>query len=561
MAKHSCASQLQRRVSTVASLAPALVLALSPARSESDLNSGNLVASKLTPAALEEQEARIGRILIDNENIFDPSNPAEDRWLYRMANALHVKTRPRVIAAQLLFVEGDSYSERSTEESERLLRGNRYIGEASIDPVNYENGMVDLKVNTTDVWTLSADLSFGRQGGVNSGGFGIKEYNLLGTGTYVAAKYKSDIDRNNTIFEVEKQQLFGSRYDIATGYSNNSDGFERRLNFGKPFYSLDSKNARGATFLSAQRTDTLYDRGEKAAQFQHDISYYELNSGWSDGLKQGWTKRITTGLVYDDNQFAALPDDLLPQSIVPGNRRFVFPYVGFEMMEDHFETARNFDQLQRTEDIYYGTRFSAKLGYSSTSAGSSASGFHLSSAMSNGFKLGATGTLLYGAELGGRVMSGGAENLLFSTFANYHWQQSGKRLLYIAVEGSVGENLDIDNPLMLGGSTGLRGYPIRYQTGSSKALFTVEQRFFTEWFPFRLFHVGAAVFFDAGRTWGYSAVGGDDLGLLRDVGVGLRLGNSRSGAGRMLHLDLAFPLDGEDDIRGMQLIIEAKRSF
>jgi hypothetical protein len=73
--------------------------------------------------------------------------------------------------------------------------------------------------------------------------------------------------------------------------------------------------------------------------------------------------------------------------------------------------------------------------------------------------------------------------------------------------------------------------------------------------------VGAAVFFDAGRTWGYSAVGGDDLGLLRDVGVGLRLGNSRSGAGRMLHLDLAFPLDGEDDIRGMQLIIEAKRSF
>lgn len=33
-----------------------------------------------------------------------------------------------------------------------------------------------------------------------------------------------------------------------------------------------------------------------------------------------------------------------------------------------------------------------------------------------------------------------------------------------------------------------------------------------------------------------------DLGLLRDVGLGLRLSSSRSGQGAMVHLDLAFPL-------------------
>jgi hypothetical protein len=57
-------------------------------------------------------------------------------------------------------------------------------------------------------------------------------------------------------------------------------------------------------------------------------------------------------------------------------------------------------------------------------------------------------------------------------------------------------------------------------------------------------------------------VSGENLGLLRNVGVGLRLGNARaSGFGRMLHIDLAFPLDGGSDIRGTQLLIEAKRSF
>jgi outer membrane protein assembly factor BamA len=549
---------------TGASCCPVLLLILvaANAAAESDLSSGSLVSAKLTPAALEMQEARIGKITIDNRNIFDPADPAEDRWLYRMANTLHVKTRPQVIESQLLFAEGDEYSKQTAEETERLLRANHYIGDVSIEPVRYENGTVDLAVKTTDVWTLSTDLSFGRKGGVNTGGFGLKEYNLLGTGTYVAAKYKSDVDRSNTIFEVAKHQLRGSRYDAAASFSSNSDGFERQLRFGKPFYSLDSRNALGASFLAAQQTDTLYNLGEKEAQFEHNLAYHELSGGWSRGLSRGWTRRLLGGLVYDDHEFSSIPGDLLPQSVVPENRRYIFPYLGFELMEDHFETVRNFDQIQRTEDLYYGTRFTAKVGYSSESAGSSASGFHFNTAYSNGFQAGKKGTFLFGTQLGSRIVSGNAENVLLSGYVNYHWQQSEDYLLYVNLDVSAGTNLDLDNQVLLGGDSGLRGYPIRYQTGDSKALLTIEQRIFTDWFPFRLFHVGAAAFFDAGRTWGDSPVSGENLGLLRNVGVGLRLGNARaSGFGRMLHIDLAFPLDGGSDIRGTQLLIEAKRSF
>jgi outer membrane protein assembly factor BamA len=114
---------------------------------------------------------------------------------------------------------------------------------------------------------------------------------------------------------------------------------------------------------------------------------------------------------------------------------------------------------------------------------------------------------------------------------------------------------------MLGGDNGLRGYPLRYQAGTARALLTLEQRFYTDWYPFRLFHVGAAAFFDMGRTWGTDVTGAGSLGLLKDVGVGLRLGSSRSSFGNVLHVDLAFPLDGTDDIDHVQLLVQTKRSF
>ena len=65
--------------------------------------------------------------------------------------------------------------------------------------------------------------------------------------------------------------------------------------------------------------------------------------------------------------------------------------------------------------------------------------------------------------------------------------------MYASLSGLYGYNLDVDNLVQLGGDTGLRGYPLRYQGGDKRALLTVEQRCFTDWYPFRLFRVGGAV--------------------------------------------------------------------
>ena len=115
--------------------------------------------------------------------------------------------------------------------------------------------------------------------------------------------------------------------------------------------------------------------------------------------------------------------------------------------------------------------------------------------------------------------------------------------------------------LLLGGDNGMRGYPLRYESGTSRGILTVEQRVFTDWYPFRLVRFGAAVFADVGRTWGSGSVGNSDPGLLRDVGLGLRLGNTRSGLGNVLHVDFAFPLGDTAGIKHFQFVVQTLQSF
>jgi hypothetical protein len=537
-------------------------LFVSSARGEdSPAQTSNTPASEfLTPQILKAQNAIIGNIIIENQNVFDLDNPLENRWLFRAANFLHIRTLPKVIRRQLLFREGDTYSLRDTEESARILRSNNYIGDATIEPGNFKDGVVDLKVKTRDVWTLGVGTSFGRKGGANSGGFGIEEDNLLGTGTSIAANYKSTVDRDVKRLNLANKHIGGSLYEAAISYADNSDGFERFIRFGKPFFSLDSRESIGGSLMSARRVDPLYDRGETISEFDHKLTNYEMNIGWSKGLIGGWTRRLSTGIVYEDHRFRATPETL-SESILPKDREYLFPFLDLEIIEDNYETVKNFNQINETEDLYLGARFKIKIGYSNESVTSSDSGFHFNSALSNGLRLGETRTILFGWQLGGRLMSGGSEDIRLSAYSNYHWRQSSHRMFYAGLKGTVGKKLDLDNQLLLGGDSGLRGYPLRYQGGNSSALLTLEQRVFTDWYPFRLFRVGGAVFFDAGRTWGHNPVGAENLGLLKDVGIGLRIGNSRSGIGRMIHVDLAFPLDGESDIRGVQLVIDSKIGF
>jgi hypothetical protein len=265
--------------------------------------------------------------------------------------------------------------------------------------------------------------------------------------------------------------------------------------------------------LDDDRRTALYQLGDEAAEYQHEHGYFTAFAGWSEGLKNGSVRRWTVGMAHDDNQFSEVSVPSLPTAL-PENRKLVYPFAKLTLIEDSFETTKNRDQIGRTEDFLMGTTFSAMLGWSDEALGADRDALIYSTTFSSGLGSLDGQSLLLGASLSGRVESGKVKNSLIRFSTRYYRTQSEKRLFFATLHADIGKELDLDNPVELGGENGIRGYPQRYQNGESKAVLTVEQRYFTDWYPFRLARVGMAIFADAGRVWGPNPIGGEPLGWL-----------------------------------------------
>ncbi len=511
-------------------------------------------------ATLEAEGARIGEIQFKALELFDIGGRDEDSKLFRLANRLHIRTRDATIADQLLFAEGDLYEASATAESARILRSTRYLRDASIRPTAYHDGVVDLEVTTQDVWTLNPGFSVGRHGGKNTVSFDLEELNFLGLGTQMGIGYQSGIDRTSTAVFYHDRQLGSSWWDLQATYSDNSDGRLADFSLVRPFYSLNARRAGGVSLNDDLRVDSRYDLGEIIDQFETHAKLATAFWGFSNGLSNGWARRYSGGITYDDHEFTDAPG-ADPTKLLPDNRKFVYPWLAAEWVQDRFVTTSNRDQIGKTEDYSLGWQFRTQLGFASAGAGSDRDAVMLEATASTGYALSARQSLELRAVASGRLEDGVLANGLLSAEARYYIRQSPRRTFFMSLSAVAGTNLDVDTQVLLGGDNGLRGYPLRYQAGTGSWRFTAEQRMFTNWFPFQLFNVGGAAFFDVGRVTGRDPLGSEPLGILKDVGVGLRFGNSRSALGNVLHVDFAFPLDGDPSIRSMQVVVETKRRF
>ena len=513
-----------------------------------------------SPGELEASGAVVGRITVIPGDIFDLGIEGEDGWLYRTANKLHMNTRASVIREQLLFETGDRYSDRVVQETERNLRANSYLNEAKIVPVAYDGENVDLEVHTRDTWTLNPGVNFSRAGGENEYALQIREKNLLGGGQSLELEWQSDVDRDSLTLSFSDPHLLKNFTRLAVAYSDASDGSTKYFNLDRPFYALDTRWSAGTLLTDSEFDVERRALGERVGEFGTRAQYYQVNGGWSAGLRDGWVRRWTYGATYQQNEFEPVEGAPLGGPL-PADRKFVYPWVGFELVQDSFQERVNQDQIRRTEDVLVGFNGWVRLGIAPESFGSETDGVLASAYASYGTDLSPAQSLFGSGWASARYEYGEIRNGILGAELRYYLQTSARSKFFVDLSGTVTEQLDQDQQLTLGGDTGLRGYPIAYQAGTAKAMLTLEQRYYTKWYPFRLFHVAGAVFADTGRTWGTDVTGATSLGSLSDVGVGVRLGTSRSAFGNVLHIDLAFPLDGDDDIDSVQLVVATKARF
>jgi outer membrane protein assembly factor BamA len=519
----------------------------------------------------------IAEVRVVAKDLFDTQNPEENRKLFRLANTLHRTTREGVIKSQLLFHPGDVFTPELIAESARILRTNDYLYDVDIKPVLREDGQVDVEVTTRDVWTLEGGASFGRAGGRDTSSFSLTDTNFLGTGKEVTLARIGTIDRTSDLARYTDPNLFGSRVRLLLSDAKNSDGGRQRFEVERPFYSLDTRWAAGLITLRDDRLESLYSLGKVDTDFRHLTDSAEVYGGFSPGLIDGTTHRWQAGFTYSRDDFSpSLQRDPLFKKLitepvltepVPPDRTLAYPWVRFESVQDRYVVEKDLDRIQRSEDLNLGRDYNVLLGLSSPRFGGDTQRWIGQAALSDGWRPAPGQIVLYQLGASTRWAKGDAENLVAGGRVRWYVRDLGENAFYASLGADLAHRLDGEDQLLLGGDSGLRGYPIRYQAGDRRLLLTLEQRFYSDREVFHLAHLGAAVFFDAGQAWFVDTLTPEertlpqDRQLLKDLGFGLRVASSRSSRGGVLHLDVAFPLDGARTIQRIQWLVSTADTF
>jgi len=509
------------------------------------------------------QGSVIGSIRIRRLNVFDPQDAAENNWFYTTANDFHSLTREYVVRDHLLVTEGDNYNLARLREAERILRDLKFIYDASVRPWRLCGDVVDIEVITRDIWTFTPTVSFSRSGGTNSYGVGLRDTNFLGSGKQIVLAAEQDEERSGTTFIYSDPALFGSRWRLKLGLTDNDDGYDRSIFLVRPFFSVYEQWSAGTFLRQNELEEKIWFRGDEVAEFDHQSELYRVFGGIArDTKKDGRVGRWLFGYHYETNDFD-YSDSNIPPPVLPRERDYSYPFFGYQSVEDKYSEVKNINYLGRTEDFFVGERYQWTLGWSGEGLGASRDQLALAARYGNTLLSNVDHLWTVDTSVDGfwNIDDENFENLWWTTATRYHLKQSDKWALFGRLRVDYTDGLTADKQLTLGGSNGLRGYDRNYQTGDRAFVLNVEERYYSDWHPFRLVRVGAAAFVDVGRAWFNNRDNGSNGDVLANVGIGLRLNSSRAQKGSMVHIDLAFPLMKDDDVDSVQFLVTVKNTF
>lgn len=502
----------------------------------------------------------LGKVEIVPLPIFNTLDPREDHRLYDFINSLHVNTQPYVINHQLLFASGQPFSAQRMEESERILRDNPFFQDAVIVPWRVCGDTVDVLVVTRDLWTLLPKLSYSRTGGDTEWGVEIEDTNIVGTGTQLSFAYYSERERNTARVFYRHPHVAQTRMVFSVGYGESTDGYDRGIELTRPFYSLDARWSAGITARELKLEESLEQSGELTNSFDHITNEYRVHAARSTGLVRNMVQRFWVGFAREENLFEATDSTIAPP---PTDRVLAYPWAAISVSENEYTVFQNLNSLYRTEDIATGASANFLLGWADEAVNSDLNqwvvqGSFVGTPVKKERHLWRVSSELDAKwDRDERAIRNSVATVAttYFHFPGHQWRQ------YAGLRYDHGKNLAQDELLPLGGEQGLRGYPTEHALGERRLLINLEQRYYFKAHWFNLLRFGAVAFFDMGRTWQEQGVVRAHARLLRSAGVGLRINSSKTSIGRIIHMDLAFPLDEREQLDPYQWTIGAEGTF
>lgn len=496
--------------------------------------------------------------------IFDESEE-DTTSLHRLANALHTTTRESTLKNEAaFFLVQCEKGPAELAELERHLRSKKYIKDASVTSIkNLTHGQT-IEIKTWDTWSLMPSLSFGRKGGINTYSFGIKDRNLLGLGINAEIESYTNIQRSGYKFISTIPLYQKMNTDLSLKLADNDDGEQQALRIHKSFASFHTEYAFNIAFNEESRVDTLYQNDSIQTLFSHKLSFKTVNYAWLVDNNEKSVFRLNFGVTQDQHLFYPLNNHNLAQFSVnqlPKDRAFIYPWLGIEYVEKNFKKMANIHLISQIEDFNHGWQITSSFGIGD--------GENLNSAwllwqanIKKGFTLNSDGLLLMDLSMSGDIYDQGRNRILSSVDIEYFHKLSDHWGFYVNNVNVLSDNQYQDQPITMGGNLGLRGFPLEYQHGKHSIKLTSELRFYPQINIFKIFDVAGAIFFDAGKAFGDVIEENIEKGWLISSGIGLRFYSPHTGGNNnIIHFDLAFPQSDNPNIDGVEIRVQAKKSF
>jgi len=474
--------------------------------------------------------------------------PRPLRALARGVGLEHTTTTADVIRRFLALEVGQPCSDIRVAESERILRFQPFLAEATVRAVPDGAGGVRIEVETLDeiptVFSLRLRHWHPRTLLLGDG-------NVAGRAVYAAAKLERGYHyRTGGGVQIVAYQAFARPYTLGVEAYRAPLGGTLRLAFGHAFITDLQRVAwhAGYSNVNAYRSFVEPDSGV------HSLGLVRRFADVGAVRRIGFGRRIaflggllTYERVTPDSQVVFIADSGL---VADTSGAIGGPFPRYENVRMNavvglrtlsFLEVRGFDALAAVQDVARGVQFGLVAGQGSDTFVSAELYAGLGSEQSFG-ALRVEGEARYDP---GRSRW---ESVIASGRVAWYGRLSEAHVVIAGVEFSSGSRIRTPFQFTLGASPGgVRGYRDSRVVGAARSVARVEER----WSLGRLggrVGVGLATFADAGRVWAGDAPFGVNSGLKAGVGAGLLVAAPPQSK-RLWRLDFAVPVSPDAHAR------------
>jgi hypothetical protein len=297
----------------------------------------------------------------DIDTIRKPRN-----WAERTGNRLHLKTKELAIRNLLLFKKNTPYNLLKIQESERIVRSQKFINRVSITEefAGVKSDSVDITIRVLDSWSTIPKIAV--SGSQNS--LGLNESNFFGLGhqfDYRFTNRSSDgKTANNLAYTVPN--IRNTFIKTILRYHVNLDNYyEKSIAFERPFYSPLAKWAAGISLSQQFKKDTLQGIDLKYLNQNFKYSSHDFWVGKAVQIfKENTINAKTTNLIISGRflniNFIESPTAAYDTINFYSTEKFILSGIGI--------TTRNFIQDRYifkngiVEDVPIGKIFGVTLG-------------------------------------------------------------------------------------------------------------------------------------------------------------------------------------------------------